>query len=157
VYGLLIALHVFICTALIISVLLQSAKGEGLAGAFGGTSLTGTVFGGRGAATFLSRATSVLAVAFMASCIVLALIRPTGSTSAVTGAGSSAVEEAARQGQTPQAPPVEQPGAEGSAQQTTPAQKPAGQTPPPSPGDELFQQTPATQSATPATKPDSGK
>jgi len=55
VYGLLIALHVLICTTLIISVLLQSAKGEGLAGAFGGTSLTGTVFGGRGAATFLSR------------------------------------------------------------------------------------------------------
>ena len=37
---------------------IQSAKGEGLAGAFGGTSLTGTVFGGRGAATFLSKATT---------------------------------------------------------------------------------------------------
>lgn len=149
-YGLLIALHVFICTALIISVLLQSAKGEGLAGAFGGTSLTGTVFGGRGAATFLSRATTVLAVAFMASCIVIALIRPSTATRAVTG-GSSAVEEAARQGQAPQAPPVEQPGAEGNAQQS------AGQKPPPGPGEELFQQTPATQTATPATTPDSGK
>ena len=61
-YGLLLVLHVFICIALVLSVLLQSAKGEGLAGAFGGTSLTGTVFGGRGAASFLSRATTVLAV-----------------------------------------------------------------------------------------------
>jgi preprotein translocase subunit SecG len=152
VYGLLIALHVFICVALIISVLLQSAKGEGLAGAFGGTSLTGTVFGGRGAATFLSRATSVVAVAFMASCIVIALIRPSTGTRAVTG-GESAVEEAARQGQTPEAPPAQQPGTEGSTQQTTP-----GQTPPLSPGDELFQkEAPATQSTTPATTPDSGK
>jgi preprotein translocase subunit SecG len=155
VYGLLIALHVFICTALIISVLLQSAKGEGLAGAFGGTSLTGTVFGGRGAASFLSRATSVLAVAFMGSCIVIALIRPSTATRAVTG-GESAVEEAARQGQTPQAPPVEQPGAEGNVQQATPGQPPAGQ-PPPGPGEELFQkEAPATQQA-PATTPDSGK
>jgi len=149
VYGLLIALHVLICTTLIISVLLQSAKGEGLAGAFGGTSLTGTVFGGRGAATFLSRATSILAVAFMASCIVIALIRPSTGTNAVTG-GSSAVEEAARQGQIPEAQPVQQPGAEGNVQQTTPAQQPAGQ-PPPGPGDELFKKD------APATTPDSGK
>ena len=158
-YGLLIALHVFICAALIISVLLQSAKGEGLAGAFGGTSLTGTVFGGRGAATFLSRATSVLAVAFMASCIVIALIRPSTGTRAVTG-GSSAVEEAARRGQ---ATPAEQPGGEGhSQQQTMPGETPAGQKQPPSgPGEDLFKQapqtTPATQTAPPATKPDSGK
>jgi preprotein translocase subunit SecG len=169
VYGLLIALHVFICAALIISVLLQSAKGEGLAGAFGGTSLTGTVFGGRGAATFLSRATSVLAVAFMASCIVIALVRPSTSSNAVTG-GSSAVEQAARKGQ---ANPVEQPGGEGhSGTQTMPGETPSGQTPagqpaagqkqpPTGPGEDLFKQAPQTnptnQSATPATKPDSGK
>lgn len=149
-YSLLITIHVLICTALIISVLLQSAKGEGLAGAFGGTSLTGTVFGGRGAATFLSRATSVLAVAFMASCIVIALIRPTSSSNAVTG-GSSAVEEAARSGQTP-AEPVQQPGTEGTTQPATTGQPPTG------PGEELFNQTPpATQQAAPATTPDSGK
>ncbi len=149
-YGLLISLHVFICIALVVSVLLQSAKGEGLAGAFGGTSLTGTVFGGRGAATFLSRATAVLAVGFMASCIVLALIRPPTGTRSATG-GESAVQQAARTAPTPEAPPVQQPGSEGNTQQTQSSQqtqqaKPAGQ--PPSPGDELFQTT---------TKPDSGK
>jgi preprotein translocase subunit SecG len=76
VYTLLIVIHVFICLGLIMVILMQSSKGEGLAGAFGGTSLTGAVFGGRGAATFLSKATSVMAVAFMLSCLGLAFISP---------------------------------------------------------------------------------
>jgi len=50
---------------------LQSSKGEGLAGAFGGGALTGAVFGGRGAATFLSKATTVLAIGFMSTSILL--------------------------------------------------------------------------------------
>ncbi|NIP32296.1 MAG: preprotein translocase subunit SecG, partial [candidate division Zixibacteria bacterium] len=35
-FSILIVLHIFISLGLIISVLMQSAKGEGLAGAFGG-------------------------------------------------------------------------------------------------------------------------
>jgi preprotein translocase subunit SecG len=78
-YALLVVVHVLVCIALMIVVLLQSAKGEGLAGAFGGGGgLTGAVFGGRGAATFLSKATTYLAVAFMLSCIGLALVTPGG-------------------------------------------------------------------------------
>jgi preprotein translocase subunit SecG len=69
-------LHVLICIALIMAVLMQSAKGEGLAGAFGGSGITGAVFGGRGAATFLSKATTVLAIAFFLSCIVLSFLSP---------------------------------------------------------------------------------
>ncbi len=75
-YPLLIVIHVLICLALIIVILMQSSKGEGLAGAFGGTALTGAVFGGRGAATFLSKATSFAAIAFMVSCLVLAFVSP---------------------------------------------------------------------------------
>jgi len=71
-FSILLVLHIFISLGLIISVLMQSAKGEGLAGAFGGSGgVSGAVFGGRGAASFLSRATTVLAVAFMFSCIFL--------------------------------------------------------------------------------------
>jgi preprotein translocase subunit SecG len=83
--------HVLICIALIMVVLMQSAKGEGLAGAFGGSGITGAVFGGRGAATFLSKATTVLAIAFFLSCIVLSFLSP------VTGAGgsSSAIQKEA--------------------------------------------------------------
>jgi preprotein translocase subunit SecG len=77
-YALLIVMHVVVCIALVIVVLLQSAKGEGLAGAFGGGGLTGAVFGGRGAATFLSKATAYLAIAFMLSCIGLTLVTPGG-------------------------------------------------------------------------------
>ena len=65
-----------ICIGLIIVVLLQSSKGEGLAGAFGGSGITGAVFGGRGAATFLSKATTYLAIAFMLSCLGLTFISP---------------------------------------------------------------------------------
>jgi len=73
-YATLFVIHVLICISLIIVVLLQSSKGEGLAGAFGGGGLSGAVFGGRGAATFLSKATSVLAICFMVSSLTLAVI-----------------------------------------------------------------------------------
>ena len=72
-YIALIFLHVLICIFLVLVVLLQSSKGAGLAGAFGGGGLgggMGAVFGGRGAAPFLSKATTVLAIAFMVSCLV---------------------------------------------------------------------------------------
>jgi preprotein translocase subunit SecG len=75
-FNLLIVIHVIICLGLMLVILMQSAKGEGLAGAFGGTSLSGAVFGGRGAATFLSKATSVLAIAFFISCLGLSFISP---------------------------------------------------------------------------------
>ncbi len=74
-------MHVFISISLIIVVLMQSAKGEGLAGAFGGGGISGAVFGGRGAATFLSKTTTILAVAFMVSCIMLTF---TGGGTGVT-------------------------------------------------------------------------
>ena len=70
-----VVFHVIICIALVLVVLLQSSKGEGLAGsAFGGGGISGAVFGGRGAATFLSKATSVLAVVFMLNCGALAFM-----------------------------------------------------------------------------------
>jgi len=85
-YPFLIAIHVILSAALIVVVLLQSSKGEGLAGAFGGAGLSGAVFGGRGAATFLSKATSVLAVAFMVSSITLTLVS-LGVQSSPVGSG----------------------------------------------------------------------
>ncbi len=72
-----VTFHVIVCIGLIMVVLLQSAKGEGLAGsAFGGGGggLGGAVFGGRGAGSFLSKATTVLAILFMVNCVSLAFI-----------------------------------------------------------------------------------
>ncbi|MCP4633892.1 MAG: preprotein translocase subunit SecG [candidate division Zixibacteria bacterium] len=115
-FALLISIHILVCISLIITVLLQSAKGEGLAGAFGGGGISGAVFGGRGAATFLSKATTYLAVAFMLSCLALTFVSP-GSR---VGRQESAVRK--ELGNVPAgdiplqqpagAPPVEQPGAE---------------------------------------------
>lgn len=80
IYGLILVLHLLICVVLILVVLLQSGKGGGLAGAFGGMGGAGqTLFGGRGAATFLSKATTVLGIAFMATSLVLALMAGTRS------------------------------------------------------------------------------
>ena len=104
---LLTFIYVVVCVALIITVLLQSSKGEGLAGAFGGGGLTGAVFGGRGAANFLSRATTVLAIMFMVFAVVLSFLGP----GAATPEGASAVQKASQEAQQ-SVPATEVPGAE---------------------------------------------
>jgi preprotein translocase subunit SecG len=55
-YGILIAICSIVSVLLVIVVLMQSSKGGGLAGTFGGANM-GTMFGTRRTADFLSRAT----------------------------------------------------------------------------------------------------
>ena len=79
-YTLLLIVFLIVCFAMVIVILLQSSKGGGLAGAFGGGGGDmGAVFGGRGAANFLSKSTSWLAFAFMVLAILLSLVSGTGS------------------------------------------------------------------------------
>ncbi|MFC1543911.1 preprotein translocase subunit SecG [Gemmatimonadota bacterium] len=59
---------------LMIVILLQDSKGQGLAGAFGGGGFSTSMFGGRGAATFLSKATTFLGTAFLVLAIFISLI-----------------------------------------------------------------------------------
>ena len=68
---LLTIVHVLVCFALILVVLLQSGRAADLAGAFGGAG-SQTAFGPRGAATFLSKATTILAIIFMLTSLGLA-------------------------------------------------------------------------------------
>lgn len=90
-FGILTALHLFVCFALVVSVLLQSGKGGGLAGAFGGQGGGAqTIFGGRGAATFLSKATTVLGALFLLTALLLAVV-PRG----VEGPRRSLIQERA--------------------------------------------------------------
>lgn len=96
-FTLLLTIHILICVALIIVVLLQSSKGEGLAGAFGGGGITGAVFGGRGAASFLSKSTSVLAIVYMVSCLGLSFLSSSQRSASTTTEVKSAVTEAAQQ------------------------------------------------------------
>jgi preprotein translocase subunit SecG len=67
----LYTIFVLICVLLTVSVLLQSGKGGGLAGTFGGSS---QYLGGRGTATFLTKATTTLAAIFMLMAILLSTL-----------------------------------------------------------------------------------
>lgn len=73
-------LHVVICLFLVIVVLLQSGKAADLAGAFGGMG-SQTVFGPRGTATVLSKATTVAAFLFMVTSLTLAVMADRSSPS----------------------------------------------------------------------------
>lgn len=54
--------------------MLQSGRGGGLAGVYGGGGWSsGSVFGGRGATAFLTKLTTVLGLAFAASTLILHL------------------------------------------------------------------------------------
>ena len=72
IYPILVIAHILICFMLVIVVLLQSGKAADLAGAFGGAG-SQTAFGPRGAATFLSRATTWCAIMFMVTSMTMVL------------------------------------------------------------------------------------
>src|SRR5246127_3198456 len=82
VYPVLVTLHVIICGLLIIVIMLQSGEAADLAGAFGGAG-SQTAFGPRGAATFLSKATTWCAIMFMLTSMALTMHQ--NSTAASTG------------------------------------------------------------------------
>ena len=90
IIGLIVTLHIVVCICLMASILLQSGKGGGLAGTFGAGS-SQTLFGGRGAATFLSRATTTLAVIFFVTSLTLGL-----QASRAAGGKRSLIQEDAR-------------------------------------------------------------
>jgi preprotein translocase subunit SecG len=74
---LLTVVHYIVCIFLIIVVLLQSGKAADLAGAFGGMG-SQTVFGPRGSATVLSKATTIAAVLFMVTSLSLSIASTRG-------------------------------------------------------------------------------
>lgn len=108
---LLTVIHVIVCLFLIIVVLLQSGKAADLAGAFGGMG-SQTAFGPRGAATVLSKATTISAIVFMLTSISLGII---GTVAGPTG--QSVIERAGT--------PTGEAPATGTAPATAPATTPA--------------------------------
>jgi preprotein translocase subunit SecG len=83
-YIVLSIIHLLVTLGLILIVLLQSGKGADIGAAFGGGS-SQTVFGGRGAATFLSKLTSALAILFMLTSLTLTILASQRRTSTVVG------------------------------------------------------------------------
>jgi len=65
-------LHVIVCLFLVFVVLLQSGKGAEMGATFGGSSQT--LFGSRGAATFLNKLTTAAAILFMLTSLVLTMV-----------------------------------------------------------------------------------
>lgn len=68
----IIIIHILASLFLIAVVLLQSGKGAEMGAAFGGSSQT--LFGSRGAATFLNKLTTVAAVVFMLTSLALTMV-----------------------------------------------------------------------------------
>jgi preprotein translocase subunit SecG len=151
-FGLILGIHVLVCVILVLIVLLQSSKGSGLAGggAFGGGA-DSTVFGGRGAATFLSKATTVFGVAFMLTSMTLTLMSKSGGERP----RSAVAEEARSQAATPvQTAPPTMPGmpAQDGALPPADGALPPGGAPPP-PAGTTPTPTPAPQGTDPSAPP----
>src|SRR5436190_198261 len=91
---LITVLHVIVCLFLMLTVLLQSGKGGGMGGAFGGSN-AGTVFGGSGASTFLRKLTAGAASVFMMTSIVLAFIASRNSADGLQSFGATEAKKAA--------------------------------------------------------------
>ena len=97
-------IHVIVCLFLIGVVLLQSGKAADLAGAFGGLG-SQTVFGPRGSATVLSRATAISAGLFMVTSLSLSLLATGESGGSGGGILDKITAPVQQTGETPAATP----------------------------------------------------
>jgi preprotein translocase subunit SecG len=82
-FAVITIIHVLVCFALILIVLLQAGKGAEMGAAFGGASQT--IFGSAGAMGFLSKLTTVAAVVFMVTSLLLAFTSSRRTSSIMTG------------------------------------------------------------------------
>jgi preprotein translocase subunit SecG len=100
-YALFIILHIMTSLILILVVLLQSGKAGDLASTFGGAT-SQTAFGARGAATILTKVTTISAITFMVTSLSLSMLSSrVGTTTVMDQVNTS---EAVTQDETPAAP-----------------------------------------------------
>ena len=71
--SLLLVLHVITAIIIVVLILLQKGKGADMGSAFG-AGASGTMFGSKGSANFLSRSTAVLATIFFITSLTLAYL-----------------------------------------------------------------------------------
>lgn len=81
-YLALAIVHLIMCFVLILVVLLQTGKGAQMGSAFG-SGASQTIFGSRGATTFLGKLTTVAAIVFMLTSLSLAMISSRRSTTSI--------------------------------------------------------------------------
>ena len=137
----LVTLHVLVCFVLVLVIMLQSGNAADLAGAFGGAG-SQTAFGPRGAATFLSKATTWCAIVFMLTSLTLSIKRtPTD----VTAGSSSILEQTTKTAPATPAKPATPPASVPA--NSTP--KPSSQTPAPAPSPSPSPSKPPAQTPPP--------
>ncbi len=112
---LLVIIHVVVCVALIMIVLLQTGKGADIGAAFGGGA-SNTLFGTSGASTFLSKATTVAAIVFMLTSLALAYLTSQRPSSSIVTEVPGAVETKAPDAAPAPAAPESQPDAPAKSQ-----------------------------------------
>ena len=112
----LVILHLMVCIALIIIVLLQTGKGSEIGAVFGSSSQT--LFGSTGGSTFFGKLTTVVAIVFMLTSLILASrsTRVTGE-SVMSGVKPAVTEPAVKEIELP----PETPAAENEATTEPPA------------------------------------
>ena len=100
---LIVIIHILVSLALIGIVLLQAGKGADIGAAFGAGS-SQTMFGTRGAATFLQKATVTAAVTFMVTSLALTFISNRSKSSSVVKQAVPAAPQAPGTSAPPAAP-----------------------------------------------------
>ena len=131
-------IHIVVCLILVVVVLLQSGKAADLAGAFGGMG-SQTVFGPRGSATVLSKATTISAIVFMITSLTLSIMATRAGGAATPDLLKKAIPAAGQKGPAPapvapggSVPITVQTGVEGG-KQNAPQTVPVPVTPAPQP------------------------
>lgn len=104
----LIILHVIVCIALIIIVLLQAGKGAEIGASFGSGS-SQTVFGATGGKSFMSRLTTGAAIIFMLTSLILAYFYGQPGSSSVMPASVPTAAPQSEMPSTPASPATGQP------------------------------------------------
>lgn len=96
----ILVIHVAVAVVMVALILLQHGKGADAGAAFG-SGASSTVFGARGSASFLTKATALLAATFFITSLTLAMIasRQAGPVSVVDRVGDA--ESATEQRQAP--------------------------------------------------------
>jgi preprotein translocase subunit SecG len=142
---LLVVFHVLLAAGLIGLVLIQHGKGADAGAAFG-SGASATVFGARGAASFLTRATSVLATLFFLTSLALAYVAMRAGDRPGLAAQAQA-QRTAPKPVAPELPVVPQGRTDGAPEVPVVSGSKAGESAPPAPKVEAA--TPAAPADTP--------
>lgn len=117
-YTFILVLHIIVSIFLILVVLLQTGKGAEMGASFS-AGASQTLFGSRGAATFLNKLTAAVAILFMVTSLSMAILSKREATTSVIGTTKT---EETKETPQPAAPAQIPPLSEG--QSTQPAQTP---------------------------------